>query len=209
MLGGADKVEILPLDLIHHGVHLGLAHDALHHVAVDHEGGDAEGEALVDHEVAGVGQHRLVEAGDVAHQVVEARAGYPAGGVHVDAVEGLHDLGVVGDFKGGGCCLAEALHLHVAGVVGADGHGGIDDVGDLEQDAADLRGQLGLRLRDHVFEMGFMTSAFSASASASLEGSFLDCPISTPTCLLLALRAVRSSWASWMVRRFSASSSST
>ena len=51
---------------------------------------------------------------------------------------------MVGDFKGGGCCLAEALHLHVAGVVGADGHGGIDDVGDLEQDAADLRGQLGL-----------------------------------------------------------------
>ena len=46
VLGGADKVEILPLDLIHHGVHLGLAHDALHHVAVDHEGGDAEGEAL-------------------------------------------------------------------------------------------------------------------------------------------------------------------
>ena len=144
VLGGADEVEILSLDLIHHGVHLGLAHDALHHVAVDHEGGDAEGEALVDHEVAGVGQHRLVEAGDVAHQVVEAGAGYPAGGVHVDAVEGLHDLGVVGDFKGGNRRLAEALYLYVAGVVGADGHGGIDDVGNLEQDAADLRGQLSL-----------------------------------------------------------------
>ena len=44
------------------GVHVGLGHDALHHVAVDHEGGDAEGEALADHEVPGVGQHRLVES---------------------------------------------------------------------------------------------------------------------------------------------------
>ena len=49
------------------------------------------------------------------------------------------------------------------------------------------------------------TSAFRASASASLEGSFLAWPMSIPTCLLLALRAVRRSWASWMVARFSLS----
>ena len=150
MLGGANEVEILSLDLIHHGVHLGLAHDALHHVAVDHEGGDAEGEALVDHEVAGVGQNRLVEAGDVAHQVVEAGAGYPAGGVHVDAVKGLHNLGVVGDLIRGHHGLAEALHLHVGAVVGAQGHGGVDDLGDHQHDLADLLGQLVLQL----FQLG-------------------------------------------------------
>ena len=145
VLGGADEVQVLALDLVHHGVHLSLGHNALHHVAVDHEGGDAEGEALVDHKVPGVGQHALVEAGNVAHQVVEAVAGHAAGRVHVDAVKGLHDLGVVGDVKVGGDGLTEALHLHVGGVVGADGHGGINDVGDLEHDVADLLGQLRLQ----------------------------------------------------------------
>jgi hypothetical protein len=52
VLAGADEVEVLALDLVHHGVHVRLgAHDALHHVAVDHKGRDAVGEALADHEV--------------------------------------------------------------------------------------------------------------------------------------------------------------
>jgi hypothetical protein len=42
--------------------------------------------------------------------------------------EGLHDLGVVGDLKVGHPGLAEALDLHVVGVVRADGHGGVDDI---------------------------------------------------------------------------------
>ncbi len=146
VLRGADEVEILPLDLIHHGVHVRLAHDALHHVAVDHEGGDAEGEALADHEVPGVGQHRLVEAGDVPHQVVEPGPGHPARRVHVHPVKGLHDLGVVGDVEVGHHRLPEPLHLHVLAVVPADGHGGVDEVGDLEHDLPDLRRQLVLQL---------------------------------------------------------------
>ena len=55
VLARADQIEILALDLVHHGVHVRLAHDALHHVAVDHEGGDAVGEALGDHEIPAVG----------------------------------------------------------------------------------------------------------------------------------------------------------
>ena len=146
MLGGADEVQVLPLDLVHHGVHVGLGHNALHHIAVDHEGGDAEGEALADHEVPGVGQHRLVEPGDIPHQVVEARAGHPARRVHVHPVEALHNIGVVGDIKLRDDGLAELLHLHVLAVVLPDGDGGVDDVGDLEHDPADLRGQLGFLL---------------------------------------------------------------
>ena len=71
VLGGADQVRILALDLVHHGVHIGLGHDALHHVAVDHEGGNAVGKALADHEVAGVSQHCFVQPRDIAQQVVE------------------------------------------------------------------------------------------------------------------------------------------
>ena len=153
VLGGADEVQVLALDLVHHGVHLSLGHDALHHVAVDHKGRDAEDEALADHKVPGVGQYALMDAGDVPHEIVKAVAGHTACGVHVDAVEGLHDLGVVGDLKVGDHRLTKALDLHVAAVIGADGHGGIDDVGDLEHDLADLLGQLallGLQLREAV-----------------------------------------------------------
>ena len=78
MLGGTDEVQVLALDLVHHGVHLGEGHDTLHHVAVDHEGRDDIGEALVDHEVTGIGQDSLVQAGNVAQQVVEAVAGDPS-----------------------------------------------------------------------------------------------------------------------------------
>ena len=54
-----------------------------------------------------------------------------------------------------------------------------------------------------------LTLALMASASSSLFGSFLSCPISIPTCLLSALRWARSSLASVMAARFFSSSSST
>ena len=176
VLGGADEVQVLALDLVHHGVHIGLGHDALHHVAVDHEGGNAVGEALADHEVPAVGQHCLVEPGDVAQQIVEAVAGDPAGGVQIDAVEGLHDLRVVGDGEVGHLGLTEALHLHVAGVVGADGHGGVDDLGDHQHALVDLRLELRppwlLQLRQPVGLLA-LTWALTASASWQLGGVLL------------------------------------
>ena len=105
---------------------------------MDHERRDAECEALVDHKVARVGEHTLVQARDVAEQVVEARAGDAARGVHVDAVEALHDLCVVGNFKIGDLRLAEALDLDIAAVVRADGDAGVDDVRDQQHDLVDL-----------------------------------------------------------------------
>ena len=146
LLTGTDEVQVLALDLIHHGVHVRLAHDALHHAAVDHEGGDAVGEALVDHKVPAIGQHGLVEPGDVAHEIVKAVAGHPAGSVQIDAVESLHDVRVVGDIEGWHRGLAEALHLHVAAVVLADWHGGVDHLRDHQQDVVDLLAQLLLHL---------------------------------------------------------------
>ena len=134
VLAGADQIEILALDLIHHGVHIGLAHDALHHVAVDHKGGDAVGEALVDHKVAGVGKHCLVQPGDVAQQVVEAAAGHPSRRVQINAVKPLHDVGMIGHLEIGGLGIAEALHLHIAAVIGADGDAFVDDLRDHQHD---------------------------------------------------------------------------
>ena len=58
-----------------------------------------------------------MDAGDVPHEIVKAVAGHTACGVHVDAVEGLHDLGVVGDLKVGDHRLTEALDFHIVAVV--------------------------------------------------------------------------------------------
>ena len=81
VLAGADKVQVLPLDLVHHGVHVRLGHDALHHVGVNHVGGDAVGKALADHKVPGVAEHRGVQPGNVPQEIVEAVAGGLSGAV--------------------------------------------------------------------------------------------------------------------------------
>ena len=137
VLGGSDQVEVLALDLVHHGVHLGKAHDAGHDAAADHEGRHAVGEALVDHEVSGVGEDGGMESGNVAHEVVETVAGDVACGVEVDAVEALHDICVVGNLKIGNDGLAEFLDLDVAAVVGSQRNGGIDDLRDQHHILAD------------------------------------------------------------------------
>ena len=131
VLGRADQIEVLALDLVHHRVHLREGHDALDDRAVD--------EKRRDHEIARIGQHRLVQAGDIAHQIVEAVAGDAARRVKIDAVEGLHDLGVIRDREIGRHGLAEALHLDVAAVVRADRHGIVDDLRDAQHNLADLR----------------------------------------------------------------------
>ncbi len=113
---------------------------------MDHERRDAEGKALVDHKVTRVGEHALVQPRDVAEQVVEARAGHAACGVHVHAVKALHDLGVVGNFKIRRLRLAEALHLDVIAVVRTDGHAGVDDVRDLQHILVQLLLVLDLQL---------------------------------------------------------------
>ena len=120
-------------------------------LAVHHERRDDVGEVLlIDHEIARVGQHGLVQPGDVAQQIVKAHTGDAAGGILVDAVEGLHDIDVVRDLKIGHDGLAEALDLDVMAVVRADGDGGIDDVRDHIHDLAQLVLGLGLLL----FELG-------------------------------------------------------
>ena len=142
MFGGADQVQVFPFDLIHHSVHFREGHNALHHVAVDHEGGDDVSKTTVDHEVSGIGQDSLVQARNIAQQVVEAAAGDTTGGLEICAVELVDDVGVIGHLEIRHHRFAEPLDFYVIGVVRADGHGGVDDVGDGEQDGAHLFGQL-------------------------------------------------------------------
>ena len=97
VLGGADQVQVLALDLVHHVLHFLEGHNALDHVAVDHERRNIIGEAAVDHEVACIGQDGRVQARNVALQVIEAVARGAARRIQVDAVKGLHDVHMVRD----------------------------------------------------------------------------------------------------------------
>ena len=126
----ADQVQVLALDLVHHGVHLGKGHDARHHRAADHERRDVVVEALSDHEVSGIGKYCRVKSRDIAHQVIEAVAGDAPGAVQIDAVKSLHDLCVIRDLIGRNHRIAVFCQLYVAGIVGTDRYGGIDDIGD-------------------------------------------------------------------------------
>ena len=87
-----------------------------------------------------------METGDIAQEVVEARAGDPACCVHVHTVKALHDLGVVGNFKVGHQGLTKALDLHIVLIVGANGDRGINYVGDHQHNLANFLGQLVLAL---------------------------------------------------------------
>ncbi len=129
VLRGADEVEVLPLNLVHHVFHLGKAHNPFYHIAANHEGGNIVGETPVDHEVPRVGEDGGMEAGDVPFQVVEAVAGGAPGAVQVDALQLLHNLHVVGHREVRGHWLPKPFHLHIFAVIPADGDRRIDDVG--------------------------------------------------------------------------------
>ena len=134
VLGCADEIEILPFDLVHHGFHIRLAHNALDHLAVDHKRRNAVSEALIDHKISRIGQHGGVQAGDVAHQIVKSVAGDSASGIHIYPIELFHDLSMVRNLKIRHFRLAEALHFHVAAVVRTDRDRRIDDIRNLQHD---------------------------------------------------------------------------
>ena len=131
VFAGADEVQILALDLVHHGIHLFKAHHAGHHLGADHERRDVIGEALVNHEIPRIGGHGAVQPGNVPHQVVEALARHAAGGLFVQAIKAHHDIRVVRHLKIGVGLLTELLHFHIFAVVTANRHGGINNVRDF------------------------------------------------------------------------------
>ena len=117
MLRCAYKVEILTLNLIHHGVHFLKAHNAGYNLASDHVRRNAVGEALVNHKIACIGKNCGMQACNIAHKVIKALARNPAGGILINSVEKLHNVGMVGNFKIGVRLLTELLNLHIFAVV--------------------------------------------------------------------------------------------
>ena len=142
MLAGTDQIQILALDLVHHSVHLRKAHNAGNHVAADHERRYAIGKASVNHEITGIGQHCGMQSRNIAHQVIESVSGYLSCAVQIDAVETLHNLGVVRNLEIRNYRLAVTLNLYVLAVVFPDRYTRVNDVRDSHHILQDLLIQL-------------------------------------------------------------------
>jgi len=138
VLAGSDQVQILALDFVHHGLHLSEAHNTVYDVAVDHERRYAVGKSSVDHEISCIRKDGRVEACNVAHQIIESVSCNFSCCIQIDSVEGLHNVGVIRDFKIRYNRLAEALCFYVLAVIFSDRYGRIDDVRDHHHDLLDF-----------------------------------------------------------------------
>ena len=109
MFGRTDQIQIFPFDFIHHIFHFGKAHNTRNDVAVDHKRGDHVGKALIDHKIARVGQHRRVQTGNIAREIIEALSRRSSCGVNVHAVELFQNIQMIRHFKIGHFRFAETL----------------------------------------------------------------------------------------------------
>ena len=138
MLRSTDEVKILSLYLVHHGIHIVLAHNTLDDISVDHKGRDAVGKAAVYHKIARIGKNRGMQTRHITHEIVKSVSGHTTCGVHINAAESFHDLSVIRNVKIGYARLSETLDLNIAGVVRTYRHALVNDVGDDHHYLSDL-----------------------------------------------------------------------
>ena len=142
MLRGADQIEILALDLIHHRFHFLEGHNALDNASVHHERRDHIGEAVVDHEISCVCENCFMQTRNVAHEIIETGSGNSACCILVKTAQSLHDIRVIRDLVIRNDRLTKALDLDILAVVLADRHRCINDLRDALHDVIELCAQL-------------------------------------------------------------------
>ncbi len=130
MLGSTDQIEILSLDLVHHGIHFLKTHDTRHHIAADHKRRYTVGKATVNHEISRIRDHCRMKSGDITHQIIEAIACYLACRIQINSVKTAHNVGVIGNLKIRNNRLTKLLDLHIVGIIRSDGNRRIDDIRD-------------------------------------------------------------------------------
>ena len=140
MLRGSDQVEILALNLIHHGIHLVETHNTCYDVGTDHKRRYTVSKSAVDHEISCVRDDCGMNSCDVTHQVIESVSGYLSCCIKVDAVETLHNVCVIWNLEIRNNRLAKFLDLYVAAIVFSDWNGRINDVRDGHHNLGNLLG---------------------------------------------------------------------
>ena len=125
-----DQIQIFAFDLIHHVFFFSERHDTVNSCASDHERRNTVGEALVDHEVTGIGQNGGMQTGNVSHQIIETVTGYPAGCILIQTIESGHDVSMIRNFKIRDFRFAKALFFNVKAVILANWYVISDDIRD-------------------------------------------------------------------------------
>ncbi len=85
-----------------------------------------------------------MKACDVALKVIKTVACYTSCGIEVNAVQALHNIGVIRDLEIGNNRFAETLIFHILRIILADRNRSVDNVRDDHHALADLLRKLGL-----------------------------------------------------------------
>ena len=113
MLAGTDKVKVFTLYLVHHGIHLGKAHNAGNDIRADHERRHTVCKASVDHKIPCIAYHSRVQSGNISHEIIETVSCNTSCAVKIYAFQFFHYIGVVRYLKIRYHRLTETLNLHI------------------------------------------------------------------------------------------------
>ena len=146
MLTGSDQIQILPFNLIHHGIHFRKAHNSCHHIAADHKWGHTVGKASANHKIPCIRNNCRMKSCNISHQIIEAISGNLSGAVKVKPLEPFHNFRMIRNLKIRRHRFSILLHFHIFTVVFSNGNGRINNIGNNHHNFCDLFLQLSFQL---------------------------------------------------------------
>ena len=128
MFAGTDQIQVLSLDFIHHGIHLGKPHNTGYHIAADHKRRHTISEAAADHKISCIRNNCRMKPCNISHKIIESIAGYFAGTVQINAIKALHNLCMIRNLKIRNHRIPIFLNLHILTVIFSNGNTRINDI---------------------------------------------------------------------------------
>ena len=159
MLTGSDQIQILALDLIHHGIHLSKTHNAGNNVTSDHEWRYTVGKSTIDHEISCIRDNCRVKSCNITHQIVETISSHSTCAVKIDSIKTLHDLCVIRDLKIRNNRLAVFSHFYIFRIIFTNRNTRINDIRNYHHDLGYFLIQLFFFYRK-LFQTGSVFSYF-------------------------------------------------
>ena len=142
MFGCADQIEILPLDLVHHGIHFVKTHNTGHNVRPDHKWRNTVSKSTVNHEISCIGDYCRMNSCDVSHQIIETVSCNFSCSIEINSIKTFHNICMIWNLEIRNNRLAKLLDFYVAAIVFSDRYGWINDVWNSHHDLGDFLGKL-------------------------------------------------------------------
>ena len=132
------KIKVFAFYLVHHGIHFSKAHNTGHYITADHKWRNTVSKSAVDHKVSCVCDDCRVKSGNISHEIIEAVSCNFSCTLKIYALEVLHDLRMIRNFKVWHHRLAVLLYFYIFTVVFTDRNRRIDDIWNTHHDLLDL-----------------------------------------------------------------------